>query len=466
MNKFIALFLALFLSANFSFAAFWDSKDYTKRNEAYLRDVKKRDAKRKYNKAKEDRLPSGKMTVAEYEILSDHKNPESPEDLKPIEIPTVPIPSEMKYVPQPTYKIVRYNDPPGSVELSLKKNFYREKQQNAQGIVSPDFTKLIYPAIYYSPDSASTSAELFVIPLDTKETELDRILKAHTSNRVQKPLMETSKTIDNLATFRTLTPVDFSADGTKLLVKEKIGNSFDGIWQTNAWIYDFETSEAKELSEIRDAIVYHWTTYRGLPLQDKRWDIVPLGFSVENPDRIVCTAYAYTGQKPVFLGVWSIDINREQTWLVSFENKDINISQSGFKIVKSGVVPYILVEEEEKQLKKLDEKKKKEQKKAEKEYYKQCEINYKAELKAIDQEYRENIKEYNKLKRLNGSTTYNDAVVKYREEKINELQKTIDKEQKEIEKLNAQIQDVENKIQEFEQSVSNDADNNSTTSQE
>lgn len=453
MFRCFALFLALVLSSNFAFAGLFglgETKDYTKRNEAYLRDVKKRDAKRKYEKAKEDRLPSGKMTVEEYERLAKHKNPETPDELKPIEIPEVPVPSEMKYVPQPTYKIVRYNDPPGSVELSLKKNFYREKQQNAQGIVSPDFSKLVYAAIYYSPDSASTSAELFEIPLDTNETELDRILKAHTSNRTEKPLMETSKRIDNFGTFRTLTPVDFSADGTKLLVKEKIGNSYDGIWQTNAWIYDFATGEARELSEIRDAITYHWTTYRGLPLQDKRWDIVPLGFSVENPDRIVCTAYAYTGGKPVFLGVWSIDINREQTWLISFENVDIPISQSGFKIVKSGVVPYTMVEEEEKQLKKLDKKHKKQQKEAEKEYYKQCEIDYKAELKAIDAEYRENIKEYNRLKKFKGSTTYNDAVEKYRAEKIKELEKTIEKEQKQIEKLNTQIDSLDAKLQEFE----------------
>lgn len=451
MYKFASLCLALALASNLAYAELFESKDYTKRNEAYIRDVKKRDAKQKYNKAKEDRLPSGKMTVEEYERLAKHKNPESPEDLKPIEIPNIPLPSEMKYVPQPTYKIVRYNDPPGSPELSLNKNFYREKQQNAQGIVSPDFTKLVYPAIYYSPDSASTSAELFVIPLDTRETELDRILKAHTSNRHEKPLMETSKTIDNFATFRTLTPVDFSADGTKLLVKQKIGNSYDGIWETDVFIYDFETGEARELLEVRDAITHHWTTYRGLPLYDKRWDIVPIGFSQEEPDRIICTAYAYTGEKPVFLGVWSVDLKGEQSRLVSFENIDIAVSINGYKIVKSGVKPYILVEDEEKQLKEIDKKKKKAEKEAEKQYYKQCKADYKEELKQIDAEYRENIKEYNRLQKFKGSTTYDEAVDRYRDAKIKELEKTIKKEEKAIEKLNAQIEAVDGKLQQFEQ---------------
>lgn len=452
MYKFWAILLAVVLASNAAFAGLFDTKDYTKRNEAYLRDVKKRDAKRKYEQAMEDRLPSGKMTVEEYERLAKHKNREDSEELKPIDIPEVPLESEMKYVPHPIYKLVRYNDPPGSPELSLKKNFYLEKQQNAQGIISPDITRLVYPAIYYSSDSASTSAELFEIPLDMDETPLYRVMKAHTSNRTQKPLMETSKTIDNFATFRTLTPVDFSADGTKLLVKEKIGNSYDGIWETEVWVYDFVERKALNLLEIRDAITHHWTTYRGLPLYEKRWDIVPLGFAVDEPDRIIATAYAYTGEKPVFLGVWSVDVKGEQSRLISLEASEINVSPNGFKLVKSGVEPYTHVEEEEKQLKKLDKKHKKAEKEAEKAYYKQCKEDYKAELKAIDAEYRENIKEYNKLKSFKGTTTYNDAVEKYRETRIQELEKLIEKEQKEIDKLNTQIDAVDVKIQELEDS--------------
>ena len=438
-----------------AFAGFWQNRreaketDYTKRNEAYLRDVKKREAKRRYNKAIEDRLPSGKMTVEEYDMLSTHKNPESDEELKPIQEPTIPLPSEMKYAPQPVYKIVRYNDPPGSVELNLGIKFHRQKQQNCQGVVSPDYTKMVYTAVYYSPDSASTSAEVFSIPLDTKETELNRILKAHTSNRTPKPLLATSKTIDNFATFRTLTPVDFSSDSTKVLIKEKIGNSYDGIWQTNAWIYDFTTGEAKELAEVRDAIVHHWSTYRDLPLIDKRWDIVPLGFSADEPDRIICTAYAYTGKKPVFLGVWSIDFDRSQSRLISFDNVDIPVAINGFKIVKAGVKPYNQVAREEEILKEQDKEKKKAQKKAVKTYNEECKKRYEAELKAIDAEYKANIKEYNRLKKFKGSTTYNDAVEKYREEKIKELEKTIKKEEKHIEKLNRDIEKLNVEIEKF-----------------
>lgn len=450
MLRFWGLFICVcvFLSSCPSIA--FATKDYQKRNEKYLRDVKKRDAKREYYRNRENDSPSGKMTVDAYNAISKHKNSDG--ELKKIDKPIQPMPSEMKYAPKPTYKIVKYNEPVGSVELSLNKNFYRTKQQNAQGIVSPDLTKLVYPAIYYSPDSASTSAELFLIPLDTSKTKIERIKYAHTSNRTEKPLLSTSKKIDNFATFRTLTPVDFSADGRKLLIKEKIGNTNDGIWQTNMWIYDFTTEKAVELSEVRDAITYHWTEFRGLPLADKRWDIVPLGFSATEPDRVVCRAYAYTGSVPVFLGIWDIDTNRSRSNLISTENIPVNISQNGFKLAEDDVEPYFLVMQEEKALQKLDKKKLKAQKKNKKEYYKECKTAYKAQLKEIQTEYKENIKEYNRLTKYSGSTSYNEAVELYRADKIKELEKSIQKEEKMINKLNSQIETLDKKLEEFENS--------------
>ena len=445
MFKFFGLLICFFIFFSSIPAFALGTKDYEKRNEAYLRDVQKRDAKREYYKNLLNDSPSGKMTVEEYNSISKHKN--SNGELKDIEKPVLPLPSEMKYAPQPTYKIVKYNEPIGSVELSLNKYFYLTKQQNSQGIVSPDFKKLVYPAIYYSPDSASTSAELFMIPLDTTKTEIERIKYAHTSNRTEKPLLSTSKKIDNFATFRTLTPVDFSTDGTKLLVKEKIGKSYDGIWQTNMWIYDFVTDKAVELSEIRDAITYHWTEFRGLPLADKRWDIVPLGFSSDIPDRVVCRAYAYTGKTPVFLGIWDIDIERNRSNLVSTENDPVNISQNGFKLVQDDVEPYILVKQEEKLLKKLDKNKLKSQEKSKKEYYKECKAAYKAQLKEIQTRYKENIKEYNRLTKYSGSTSYNEAVELYRADKLKELEKLISKEEKTIKKLNSQIEQLDKKLE-------------------
>lgn len=58
---------------------------------------------------------SGLMTVEEYENLSK----DIPNADKVIQPYKPPRDIKMKYVPQPTYKLVRYNDPPGSAELKL-----------------------------------------------------------------------------------------------------------------------------------------------------------------------------------------------------------------------------------------------------------------------------------------------------------------------------------------------------------
>lgn len=55
-------------------------------------------------------------------------------------------------------------------------------------------------------------------------------------------------------------------------------------------------------------------------LDDKRWDITPLGFSQNNPDWIIVTAEAYTGEIPVNLGTWTIMSSGESPRLVATGN--------------------------------------------------------------------------------------------------------------------------------------------------
>ena len=275
--------------------------DMRKKEAKHKHMVEKQEVKEEYERKRQEIKPSGYMTVEEYEQRSmavDHSQDE-------IEIPKLETPSDMKYLPQPTYKIVRYNNPPGSPEISLKRGtFHNMRQQNAQGIASPDFQILVYPSVYYYPSSAAVACDLFVIPLEQRETNLNKIMKANVMHRWVEPILSTDKSIRDSYSFRTLTPVDFSADGTKLLVKEKVGYSDrEGIWQTNAIVYDFNTKTSYNLVELRDAVVYYWKEYRNVNLDDKRWDLYPLGFDINEPDRVISYAYAYTGDSPVF-GIW------------------------------------------------------------------------------------------------------------------------------------------------------------------
>ncbi len=352
-------------------------------------------------KYKRSLLPeSGYMTSEEYENLSrDISNSE-----REIPSPELPKDIKMKYVPQPIYKLGRYNSPPGSVELKLERKFKFDRQIICKGVTSPNKDVLVYPVVYYYADNQCVSGDVFVIPLDKTLPDVERIKRANIIKRNPAPILSTDKDISEKFTFRTMTPVDFSADGKILLAKEKIGNVEDGIWQTNVWVYNFETKEAKELSEIRDAISYYWLQNKTLFLDQKRWDIQPLGFSAENPDRIIVSAIGYTGKNPKFLGNWSIDVNGERSELISLFEPSAKIVASGYKLVEDGVVdPKTLLKDEKKKDKQIKHKRKLE-KKAVKTKKKQKKHIYKSKIKEMKKIERETLHEYNKQNRKHSIT--------------------------------------------------------------
>ena len=329
----------------------------------YLNEVDKVDEKEKYEKS---RMPeSGYMTVAEYEAKSRGKSrKEINDDI--LDKAQMPKDENMVYIPQKKFKLVKYNEPVGSPELTLPRKLNFDRQINAQGIVSGDFTKLVYPAVYYYAQSDCTSCDLFLINLDSTLSDIEKVKKANIVNREKEPLISTSKDIDTKFIFRTLTPIDFSPDNKKLVVKEKVGHRHDGIWKTDLWVYDFETKEARKLPQIRDAIVNYWALTGGVDFDEKRWDIYPMGFDANDENRVVLCAYAYTGDVPKFLGTWSIDVYGENSRLESLSGVSFPVSIVGFRLEQdSEVIPPSEVKFDAKHAKEQAKDKEKQAKKAE-----------------------------------------------------------------------------------------------------
>ena len=345
----------------------------------------------KYEKS---RLPkSGYMTVEEYEAES-RAQTKKEINAKILEKAEMPTDANMVYIPQKKFKLVKYNDPVGSPELFLPRKLNFDRQINAQGIVSSDYTKLVYPAVYYYAQSDCTSCDLFLIKLDSSLSNIEKVKKANILNREEKPLISTDKDINTKFIFRTLTPIDFSSDNNKLVVKEKIGYRHDGIWQTNLWVYDFEKKEAKKLPQIRDAIVNYWAMSGGVDFDEKRWDIYPMGFDANDESRVIVCAYAYTGDVPKFLGTWSIDVAGENSRLEDLTGKDIPVSIVGYRLEEEAdVIPVSEVEFEAKQAKEKEKAKANEVKKAEN-YKKNIQkLEYHRKLNQMDMETMLKIKE-------------------------------------------------------------------------
>ena len=297
----------------------------------YHNEVNKLDETEKYEKSI---LPeSGYMTVEEYEAKS---RPLTKREISAKILDKADLPEDKNYVyvPQHNFKLVKYNDPVGSPELSLPRKLQFDRQINAQGIVSSDFTRLVYPSVYYYAEADCVSCDLFVIPLEASLSNIERVKKANVLNKEPKPILSTSKDIDTKFVFRTLTPVDFSADNSKLVIKEKIGFKHDGIWKTELWVYDFNTKSAKNLTALREAIVYYWEKTDDINLNENRWDIYPMGFDVNNDNRVIVNAYAYTGSAPKFLGTWSIDTDNSSAKLETLSGASIPVSSIGFRLAE------------------------------------------------------------------------------------------------------------------------------------
>lgn len=314
----------------------------------YQNNVNKIEVTEKYEKS---RMPeSGYMTREEYEAKSRAKSK------KEITITEADIPkdSNMVYVPQKTFKLVKYNDPIGSPELNLPRKLNFDRQINAQGIISGDKTMLVYPAVYYYAQADCTSCDLFLIKLDPSLNDTEKAMRANIIQREETPLISTSKDIETKFVFRTLTPIDFSSDNKKLIVKEKIGYRHDGIWQTDLWVYDFDKKAGKKLPQIRDAIINYWAKNEGVDFDENRWDIYPMGFDANDDNRVVVCAYAYTGDVPKFLGTWSIDTEGENSRLESLEGASIPVSVIGYRLAEDSVKDASEVEFEARQAKKLE----------------------------------------------------------------------------------------------------------------
>ncbi|MCQ2743336.1 MAG: hypothetical protein MJ230_00880 [bacterium] len=346
----------------------------------YQNEVEKIEVTEKYEKSK---MPeSGYMTVEEYEAKSRAK---TKAEIK-VEEAQIPKDSNMVYVPQKKFKLVKYNDPIGSPELTLPRKLNFDRQINAQGIISGDKTMMVYPAVYYYAETDCTTCDLFLIKLDSSLTDTEKVMKANIIQKEEKPLISTAKEIDAKFIFRTLTPIDFSSDNKKLAVKEKVGHRHDGIWKTDLWVYNFETKQATKYPQVRDAIINYWAEKEGIDFDEKRWDIYPLGFDENDDSRVILSAYAYTGDVPKFLGTWSVDVGGNIVQPIDFEGINVPVSVIGYRLAEDSVKDISEIEFEAKQAHELEKDKNKQIKEAEKFDEKVKKLEYERQLRQMDME--------------------------------------------------------------------------------
>lgn len=232
-------------------------------------------------------------------------------------------------IPDPMYRVVRYNMPPGQRNIDIS-HIVSDNVVSSAGILSPDNKKMVYTKCFFYPQYSQTSASAYFIPVKESSDAYKALYHTNVIQGEPEPIVEVG--MDEMVNFqfKTLFPIDWSKDSSKIAFKEKIGSNLNETWQTNIIIYDFKSKNWKRLTAIREAIIYWWRENKQIDLKDYMWDIFPVGWDKLNPERMVVYAYAFTKEKPLFLGTWSIDYNEAKSMLVSIDSTNVEIDLNGF----------------------------------------------------------------------------------------------------------------------------------------
>ena len=230
--------------------------------------------------------------------------------------------------PDPHFRVISYNVPPGQRNIDLTK-VVAQRTVSSPGILSPDKKIMVYTQCYFYPKFNQTASSAYVI--FTKGGDAyDVLYNTNVMQGDQKPIVSVGMDYLQEYQFKTLFPIDFSKDSSKIAFKEKIGSNIYETWQTNVIVYDFKTKTWKRLTAVREAILYWWRQNKQIELKDYMWDIFPIGWDKNNPDRMLIYAYAFTNDQPLFLGTWSIDYDEQKSKLESLNATDAQIDLNGF----------------------------------------------------------------------------------------------------------------------------------------
>lgn len=262
-----------------------------------------------------------------------------PLENRTIEPYTPPQSNDKVTYPEPHFVFELYNKPPGSRDLNIddiKRNLYSYPY-----IVADNKCHYVaYPRYYFSPDLNQISSEFYVEELDTSKTKVRRMLDYNHNQKVRNSIIISGKKEHYPNLFSGLSLVDWSKDGKRLLIKERVGSTVNGIYKTYLYVHfmgnEISNGYSIKLENLDNVIKDYYTNYQSLQIVKYRYDIFPLGFSQDNDDIIIALAYVYDKHNnKVFLGTWGYNTSTNEIMLFSTTNNQVDISSNGLILFKT-----------------------------------------------------------------------------------------------------------------------------------
>lgn len=215
-------------------------------------------------------------------------------------------------------------------------------------VVSPDKSVFVYSEVMFIASLRQTYSRVYWVkvpplpmypprkpsepapPVISVETYHNRF-NPQKNIQGRKLLTHTGSSQAKRFDFKTLTIVDWSASGKRLLLKERSGILHLGLRTSNILVHDELTGIVTVYPEVHRVISYYWQTKKNMPeLPDMSFDIQPLGWQVNSDSVILLKAWAYDNSKKKFLGVWQYDINEERTKLLQLNNTPVTVAANGW----------------------------------------------------------------------------------------------------------------------------------------
>ncbi len=248
---------------------------------------------------------------------------------------TEPPKSDKKHhYPEIGYIFEKYNYPQGKREFNIE-NIKKNLSEYPIIVADNNCRYVAYSQFYFSPDNNQISSNFFVEELDTSKTKTKRILAYNHAQKQRTPIIRagTEEFYPNL--FKGLTLVDWSADGKKLLVKERVGSTFGGIYKTYLYVHflndeDIDSSYTIKLTDFDKTLKNYFLDTKNLQIAKYRYDIEPLGFSADNDDVIIVLLYFFDKKNnKIFMGTWGYNCETKEVLMFSKTNPSFPISLNG-----------------------------------------------------------------------------------------------------------------------------------------
>lgn len=247
----------------------------------------------------------------------------------------------MKYEP--------YNTFPRELDLW---NLEGTRFVRGPAVISPDKSLFAYSEVIYIPNTRQTSSKLYLVPVPPPPTPDQEHLPSEDALHPEPPLdplvfaerYDPAKTMRLRQTllgvgydqvkpfdFKTLTVVDWSASGQRLLFKEKSGVLHVGLRTSDLLVYDESKGTVTIYPEVSRILKNYWMTEGNLPnFESLSWDVEPLGWEPNSDSGVLLKAWAYDKKEKKFLGLWRYDVDAERAQLLSLNDNPIPVAANGW----------------------------------------------------------------------------------------------------------------------------------------